>query len=164
MPTIEKDGTIIAAVHPDILEDWLTENDLSADDVTITWSDDETRVRKRARIAEDAGDTLSLLGTTSDGALLLLIHMARFATGREGRAQSRRRQGRRHTLRRSHGSRIWPSSMPTSPRPNCPTPSSRAAKRQHSLRSKPVRRPSPMRSTRRRPTDVRIQGHRHRRL
>ena len=80
MPTIEKDGTIIAAVHPDILEDWLTENDLSADDVTITWSDDETRVRKRARIAEDAGDTLSLLGTTSDGALLLLIHMARFVT------------------------------------------------------------------------------------
>ena len=44
------------------------------------WSDDETRAKKRARIAEDAGDTLSLLGTTSDGAHLLLIHMARLAT------------------------------------------------------------------------------------
>ena len=80
MPTIEKDGTIIAAVHPDMLEDWLAENDLSAEDVTIIWSDDETRAKKRARIAEDAGDTLSLLGTTSDGAHLLLIHMARLAT------------------------------------------------------------------------------------
>ncbi len=80
MPTIEKDGTIIAAVHPDMLEDWLEDNDLSADDVTITWSDAETKARKRARIAEDAGDTLSLLGTTSDGAHLLLIHMARFLT------------------------------------------------------------------------------------
>ena len=80
MPTIEKDGTIIAAVQPDMLEDWLADNDLSADDVTITWSDDETRVRRRTRIAEDAGDTLSLLGTTSDGAHLLLIHMARLAT------------------------------------------------------------------------------------
>ncbi len=80
MPTIEKDGQVIAAVHPDMLEDWLEENDLSADDVTVRWSDDETKAKKRARIAEDAGDTLSLLGTTSDGAHLLLIHMARLAT------------------------------------------------------------------------------------
>ncbi len=80
MPTIERDGTLIAAIRPDMLEDWLAENDLAADDVTITWSDDETKAKKRARIAEDAGDTLSLLGTTSDGAHLLLIHMARLAT------------------------------------------------------------------------------------
>ncbi len=80
MPTIEKNGQLIAALQPDMLEDWLADNDLSADDVTITWSDDETKASKRARIAEDAGDTLSLLGTTSDGAHLLLIHMARFLT------------------------------------------------------------------------------------
>ena len=80
MPTIEKDGTLIAAVQPDMLQDWLEENALSADDVTITWSDAETRARRRTRIANDAGDTLSLLGTTSDGAHLLLIHMARLAT------------------------------------------------------------------------------------
>ena len=80
MPRIEKDGTLIAAINADMLEDWLEDNDLSADDVTITWSDEETKAKKRTRIAEDAGDTLSLLGTTSDGAHLLLIHMARFAT------------------------------------------------------------------------------------
>ncbi len=80
MPRIEKDGTLIAAINADMLEDWLEENDLSADDVTITWSDEETKAKKRARIADDAGDTLSLLGTTSDGAHLLLIHMARFLT------------------------------------------------------------------------------------
>ena len=80
MPRIEKDGTLIAAINADMLEDWLEENDLSADDVTITWSDAETRARRRTRIADDAGDTPSLLGTTSDGAHLLLIHMARLAT------------------------------------------------------------------------------------
>ncbi len=80
MPRIEKDGTLIAAINADMLRDWLEENDLSADDVTIIWSDDETKAKKRARIADDAGDTLSLLGTTSDGAHLLLIHMARLAT------------------------------------------------------------------------------------
>ena len=83
MPTIERDGTLIAAIRPDMLEDWLEENDLSADDVTITWSDAETRARRRNRIANDAGDTLSLLGTTSDGSHLLLIHMARLATERK---------------------------------------------------------------------------------
>ena len=80
MPRIEKNGQLIAAIQPDMLEDWLADNNLTADDVTITWSDDETKAKKRARIAEDAGDTLSLLGTTSDGAHLLLIHMARFLT------------------------------------------------------------------------------------
>ena len=83
MPRIEKDGTLIAAINADMLEDWLEDNDLSADDVTIIWSDDETKAKKRARIADDAGDTLSLLGTTSDGAHLLLIHMARLATERK---------------------------------------------------------------------------------
>ena len=80
MPTIEKDGQIIAAIQPHMLEDWLADNDLKEDDVTIQWSEAEQKAKKRARIADDAGDTLSLLGTTSDGAHLLLIHMARFLT------------------------------------------------------------------------------------
>ena len=80
MPTIEKDGTIIAAIQPEMLQGFLEESGLSADDVTIAWSSAETRARRRARIADDAGYTLSLLGTASDGAHLLLIHMARLAT------------------------------------------------------------------------------------
>lgn len=50
-------------------------------DIAITLTEAETKEMVRAHIAAQAGDTLSLLGTASDGAQLLLYHVATLVKG-----------------------------------------------------------------------------------
>ncbi len=50
-------------------------------DFTVEYSASEQRQMIRAQIESQAGDTLSLLGTASDGAQLLLYHLATLVKG-----------------------------------------------------------------------------------
>ncbi len=50
-------------------------------DFTVEYSASEQRQMIRAQIESQAGDTMSLLGTASDGAQLLLYHLATLVKG-----------------------------------------------------------------------------------
>ncbi len=75
---VELNGTKIFVGTPQGFElskaDLLEEHGCSESDLTITLSPDELRIAVRSRIAAEAGDTESLLGTTSDVAALGLLH------------------------------------------------------------------------------------------
>ncbi|MBC6416609.1 MAG: hypothetical protein GDA47_02135 [Rhodospirillales bacterium] len=49
-------------------------------DATVEYTASEIRATLRAEIARNAGDSLSLLGTARDTALMTMIHLARLAT------------------------------------------------------------------------------------
>lgn len=60
---------------------WIAEFGANPADVTVDYSDAELRAMLRSAIARDAGDTLSLLGTATDGAQLLLVRFCELIQG-----------------------------------------------------------------------------------
>ena len=84
MALIHKDDTTIAAMPLAEVEDWLAEQEIDRDTVTVEATEDETRALTRQTIADSAGDTQTLVGTYGDAVTFLLVETAKLATAING--------------------------------------------------------------------------------
>lgn len=69
------EGAVVA------LEEVADASGIAVEEITVEYTAREQRDAIRRTISIEAGDTLSLLGTASDGAQLLLFHMATLVKG-----------------------------------------------------------------------------------
>lgn len=78
MALILNKGKPIANVPVHELPEWLKKQEQPAENFTIQLTPKENKAIVREKIQQSAGDPLSILGTTSDTALLILLHFSQF--------------------------------------------------------------------------------------